>query len=159
MAEEYSTPMVVTGFEPVDILQGILMCIAQLEAGTYRVENQYARAVRRGGNPRAQGLIAEIFEPADAAWRGMGIISGGGFAIRGEYSVFDARNRFAMSLPDLSREECGACRAASVLTGEMAPDLCGEFGSGCTPEHPLGAPMVSTEGACAAYFRYRNTAS
>lgn len=159
MAEEYSTPIVVTGFEAVDILQGLLMCITQLEAGISSVENQYARVVRRAGNPRALELMAEVFEPVDAAWRGMGIISGGGFAIRGKYSLFDARNRFETSLPGVPREECGTCRAAEVLTGEMAPDLCGEFGSGCTPEHPLGAPMVSTEGACAAYYRYRSTAS
>lgn len=155
IASAYSVPMVVTGFEPVDILQGILMCLRQLESGSCEVENQYARVVRRSGNLQALELISTVFEPADREWRGLGLIPGGGYAFRNEFNGFDAEGRFDTGEPGAGEPEPGACMSARVLTGEILPRECPGFGTECTPEHPLGAPMVSSEGACAAYLRYR----
>jgi hydrogenase expression/formation protein HypD len=148
--------MVVTGFEPLDLLQGIHMLVTQLERGEARVENQYARAVERAGNRRAQELVARVFEVTDRKWRGLGAIAGSGLALRPEFRAFDALERFALT--DLTADEPAECRAGEVLQGLLKPPACPAFGTRCTPERPLGAPMVSTEGACAAYFQYARTA-
>ncbi len=153
IAEKYHTPIVVTGFEPIDILQGIYMCIKQLEAGTTKVENQYSRSVTWEGNQTAQKLVAEIFEPTDRQWRGIGTIPDSGLRLREEYSKFDALNQF--KLEDQVAEESSDCISGLILQGIKKPHQCPAFGKNCTPEHPLGAPMVSSEGACAAYYRYQ----
>jgi hydrogenase expression/formation protein HypD len=155
IAERHRVPITVTGFEPVDILQGILLTVRQLEADTCMVENQYARAVRPEGNMRAKALLAEVFEVCDKAWRGIGIIPRSGYRLREEYADFDAERRFDVST--VTASESPLCIAGSVLQGLKKPADCSAFASLCTPEHPLGAPMVSGEGACAAYFRYRGS--
>ncbi len=155
LAEKYKVPIVVTGFEPLDILEGLHMCVTQLEKGTYRVENQYHRSVTRGGNQDAVALINRVFRPSDRKWRGIGEIPGSGLEFTEDYSSFDASVRFGVE--EMSVEEPSECISGLVLTGERKPDQCPAFGEACTPQHPLGAPMVSTEGACAAYFRYRRT--
>ena len=152
LAETYHTPMVITGFEPVDILQGITMAVSQLEAGRAEVENQYARMVRREGNPAALAVIDEVFEIADRTWRGIGLIPDSGYRIRARYREFDAEERF--SVGHIEARESPLCIAGSVLQGIRKPHECTAFGRECTPEFPLGAPMVSSEGACAAYYRY-----
>lgn len=152
LAERYRTPIVVTGFEPVDILQGILMTVRQLEEGRAEVENQYARIVRREGNPAARAVIGEVYTVTDRAWRGIGIIPQSGYRLRPSYAAFDAELRFEVG--DLVAHESPLCIAGSVLQGLRKPHECPAFGTTCTPEHPLGAPMVSSEGACAAYHRY-----
>lgn len=152
LAREFGVPVVVTGFEPVDLLQGILMCVQQLEQGRAVVENQYSRAVRREGNLAAKALVREMFEPLDRKWRGIGVIPLSGLALRRAWQEFDAERRFA--LPPAEVEEPAACISGLVLQGAKKPTECPEFGRGCTPERPLGAPMVSSEGACAAYYRY-----
>jgi hydrogenase expression/formation protein HypD len=154
IAREFQVPIVVTGFEPVDILQGVLSCVRQLEAGRAEVQNQYARSVRRGGNPEAQALIREIFRVVPRRWRGIGAIAESGLGLAPAYAAFDAEQRFgpaAVSGPDPTSE----CRSGDVLRGLLKPLECPAFGARCTPERPLGAPMVSSEGACAAYYRYR----
>jgi hydrogenase expression/formation protein HypD len=153
LAAKYRVPIVVTGFEPLDILQGVLMCVRQLEAGRAEVENQYARAVQREGNRPAQDLIRDVFEIVPRVWRGVGEIARSGFALREPYRAFDALRRFQI-VPRGSGEG-GECIAGLVLQGIKKPFECPAFGTRCTPEHPLGAPMVSSEGACAAYYRYR----
>lgn len=155
LAREFGVPVVVTGFEPVDLLQGILMCVRQLEEGRTEVENQYARAVRREGNPAAKALVREMFEPVDRKWRGIGVIPHSGLALRAGWKEFDAERRFA--LPEAEVQESATCISGLVLQGAKKPFECPEFGRGCTPERPLGAPMVSSEGACAAYYRYSRT--
>jgi hydrogenase expression/formation protein HypD len=155
IAERFSIPIVVTGFEPVDILQGILMAVEQLEHGRASVENQYSRVVRKEGNTRAQRLMERVFEVADRKWRGMGMIPDSGLRINARYSAFDAEVEFAVDA--ISAEESPLCIAGDVLTGRQKPLSCPAFGHECTPAHPLGAPMVSSEGACAAYFRYGDT--
>ena len=153
IAAKYRVPIVITGFEPVDILQGVLMAVRQLEEGRSEVENQYARAVRDGGNPRAQDLIREVFQIVPREWRGLGEIPASGLGFAPEYSAFDAGQKFpASSQPDAGDN---GCMSGLVLQGRLRPDECPHFGSACTPEHPLGATMVSGEGACAAYYRYR----
>jgi hydrogenase expression/formation protein HypD len=153
--EEFRLPIVVTGFEPLDLLEGILACVRQLERGERRVANQYARSVRREGNAAARDLVQEIYQVCDRPWRGLGVIKQGGLELRPGWEQFDARRRFALeTLPIL---ESSVCRSADVLSGRMKPPQCESFGIGCTPDSPLGAPMVSSEGACAAYFRYRCT--
>jgi hydrogenase expression/formation protein HypD len=152
LAREFGTPVVVTGFEPTDLLEGTLMAVRQLEQGRAEVENQYARAVRRAGNAAALKVVAEVFEVCDREWRGLGVIRGSGLRLRAGYEGFDAERRFGLGAR--SREEAGACRAGEVLQGVLRPTACEAFGKACTPEHPLGAPMVSNEGACAAYYRY-----
>jgi hydrogenase expression/formation protein HypD len=153
LARQYGVPIVVTGFEPLDILQGVLMCLRQLEAGRAEVENQYTRAVQRHGNQVAQHLLQEVFQTVPRRWRGMGEIPHSGFALRPAYAAFDAEQRFglAQSAADTASE----CISGLVLQGRLKPHECTAFGTRCTPEHPLGAPMVSSEGACAAYYRYR----
>ena len=153
IAKRYSSPIVVTGFEPVDILEGILMCVLQLETGRCEVENQYVRSVRQEGNRPARDLIGEIFQVIDRRWRGVGDIGRSGFGIAEAYAKFDAERKFGAVV---YMDECaGECIAGLILQGIRKPEDCPAFGSNCTPERPLGAPMVSSEGACAAYYRYR----
>jgi hydrogenase expression/formation protein HypD len=158
LASAYRVPIVVTGFEPIDILQGVLQTVRQLETGRAEVENAYARAVRAAGNARARALMDEVFEIVDRAWRGMGTIPGSGLALRGAYRDFDAQARWGgrdAAAREEVAEEPGECIAGLVLQGLKRPADCPAFGTRCTPERPLGAPMVSSEGACAAYHRYR----
>jgi len=153
IADEFAVPIVVTGFEPLDILEGIERCVAQLEAGRAEVENAYARAVRSEGNRHAQALLAEVFAPAERRWRGLGVIADSGLVLQGAYADFDAQRRFGALTP--GAESSGPCISGAILTGQQRPTDCPAFGSRCTPERPLGATMVSSEGACAAYYRYR----
>jgi len=150
---EYGVPIVVTGFEPLDILEGIYMCLQQLELGRHNVENQYLRVVQREGNQKAMELMQKVFIPADRKWRGIGQIPESGFSIRDEYSKFDAGRKYDVST--IAVEESSICISGDVLRGIRKPHECAAFGEDCTPEHPLGALMVSSEGACAAYYRYR----
>ena len=150
IASGFRVPIVVTGFEPVDLLEGILMLVRQLEEGRFEVENQYVRSVRREGNREAREVVAEVFEPADRAWRGIGMIPQSGLRLRDRYRAFDAERRFPR--PGAPASESEVCIAGRVLQGRAKPFECPAFGGECTPDHPLGAPMVSTEGACAAYF-------
>ena len=152
VAERHRIPIVVTGFEPLDLLEGIWMCVRALEEGRVGVENQYRRVVRREGNPAAKRLLAEVFEVSDRAWRGIGTIPDSGWRLREAYRTFDAQRRFEVE--DVTAEEDPACIAGEILRGIRKPPSCEAFGTRCTPEHPLGAPMVSNEGACAAYYRY-----
>jgi hydrogenase expression/formation protein HypD len=153
IAEKYETPIVVTGFEPLDLLQGIYMVVQALEEGRIGVENQYARAVTRDGNVAAQRLVMQVFEVADRTWRGIGTIPMSGYRLRPEFASFDAERRFGVG--DVRAQESPLCIAGEILRGQMKPHQCSAFGTLCTPQHPLGAPMVSAEGACAAYFTYR----
>jgi hydrogenase expression/formation protein HypD len=153
LAARYRVPIVVTGFEPVDILQGVLLCIQQLESGRAEVENQYSRCVRKEGNRPAQQLVQDVFEVVPRKWRGVGEIPRSGLGLRDAYRAFDAEQRFGLG--DLHVEEPAECRSGEVLQGLIKPRECAAFGTRCTPEHPLGATMVSSEGACAAYYRYR----
>jgi hydrogenase expression/formation protein HypD len=152
IAARYRVPLVVTGFEPADILEGVLMCVRQLESGRAEVENQYGRAVRREGNVAAQHTVAEVFEVSDRTWRGIGEIPASGLRLRAGYRRFDAGQRFPVDVGHVS--EPAACISGLVLQGVRKPCECPEFGTRCTPEHPRGAPMVSSEGACAAYYLY-----
>lgn len=153
LAARHRVPIVATGFEPLDLLQGIHLCVRQLEAGRAEVENQYARAVRADGNAAARAMLAEVFEVAAQTWRGIGEIAGSGLRLRAAYAVHDARRRFDVG--HLEAHETGECRGGEVLQGLLAPTACPAFATRCTPETPLGATMVSSEGACAAYHRYR----
>lgn len=153
IAKKYKVPIVVTGFEPVDLLQGILMCVTQLEHGRAGVENQYKRSVRRDGNTEAQKLIREIFAVSNRKWRGIGEISNSGLCVAEKYSEFDAELKFGLA--DYDAPESPDCISGLVMQGRAKPSECAAFGTKCTPEKPLGAPMVSSEGACAAYHRYR----
>lgn len=153
LARRYRVPIVVTGFEPLDILQGVLMCVTQLETGRAEVENQYTRSVRPEGNREAQRIMREVFEVRTREWRGIGSIPESGLELREKYAAFDAVRRFELaSAPDAGP---GECISGLVLQGQRKPAECPAFGTRCTPEHPLGATMVSSEGACAAYYRYR----
>jgi hydrogenase expression/formation protein HypD len=154
LALRYKVPIVVTGFEPLDILQGIYMCIKQLEEGRAQVENQYVRTVRRLGNENALKIIREVFAIAPRKWRGIGEIAHSGLVLKSSYAHFDADLRFNVS--GYCVEEDNECMSGLVLQGQKKPSQCPAFAARCTPEHPLGATMVSTEGACAAYYRYRN---
>jgi len=153
LARHFSVPMVVTGFEPVDILRGVLMCVEQLESGRAEVTNAYARAVRPAGNVHAQRVMQEVFVVVDRNWRGLGPIPRSGLALRPALAAFDAAQKFALG-PAAATESTECC-AGAILRGTLRPPECPAFGSRCTPEHPLGAPMVSSEGACSAYYRYR----
>ncbi|WP_414663253.1 hydrogenase formation protein HypD [Horticoccus sp. 23ND18S-11] len=157
IAAEFRAPIVVTGFEPVDILQGLLQCVRQLEAGRAEVENAYARVVRPEGNAPARALVHEAFVVEDRNWRGLGPIPASGWGLRPELAAYDAPRKFglAAAVP----VEAGECISGSIMRGVMKPHQCPAFGTRCTPEHPIGAPMVSSEGACAAYYRYRHRAS
>ena len=152
IAAKYRVPIIVTGFEPLDILEGMLLAVRQLEEGRHDVENQYVRAVRREGNQPAQDLVSRVFELVDRNWRGIGAIPRSGLGIREEFAAFDAERRFAVG--EIRTSEPTVCRAGDVLRGVIKPMECPAFGTLCTPEHPLGAPMVSSEGACAAYYNY-----
>ena len=153
ISAEYRVPIVVTGFEPLDILEGVLLCVKQLEAGRAGVENQYSRAVRPEGNRHAQNLIAEVFRIVPRRWRGIGDIAGSGLALADSYNDYDAERRFGCVRTQ--NERISECISGLVLRGERKPPDCPAFGTRCTPEHPLGVTMVSTEGACAAYHRFR----
>jgi hydrogenase expression/formation protein HypD len=153
IAEKHRIPIVVTGFEPLDLLRGVLACVRQLEAGRAFVENRYPRAVRRQGNPVARARIDEVFVVSDRSWRGLGEIPRSGYTLAPRYAAFDAEKVFDVS--GVSAAEPEECRAGLVLQGRLRPTECPEFSRRCTPEHPLGATMVSSEGACAAYFHYR----
>ena len=153
IAKKYDVPIVVTGFEPVDILQGISMAVRQLEEGRAEVENQYSRTVQREGNRAAQKLLLEVFETVDRAWRGIGEIPLSGYKLRAAYAEFDAEKIFDVG--EIRAQESTACIAGIILRGLKKPRECPVFGTECTPEHPVGAPMVSSEGACAAYYHYR----
>ena len=153
IAQKYRVPIVVTGFEPVDILQGIFMCIRQLEQGRAEVENQYTRSVRREGNLPAQKLISEVFCVVPRKWRGVGEIPQSGLGLQKKYAEFDAETRFGIA--HHTAEEPAECMSGLILQGIKKPHECPAFGDRCTPEHPLGATMVSSEGACAAYYHYR----
>ena len=152
LASKYRVPIVITGFEPIDILQGILMTVRQLEEGRAEVENQYARVVRREGNRSAQELMQNVFEITDRSWRGIGTILKSGYRLRDEFAAYDAENVFDVAA--IHTQESPLCIAGQVMQGFKKPHDCSAFGIQCTPEHPLGAPMVSSEGACAAYFHY-----
>lgn len=156
IAEKYRVPIVVTGFEPLDLLQGIHMAVKALEEGRWGVENQYARAVTRDGNPPAQKLVAEVFEVCDRKWRGIGTIPQSGLRLREEFRAHDAERKFDVG--GISAEESPLCIAGQVLQGIRKPNECPAFGKQCNPERPLGAPMVSSEGACSAYYRYARLA-
>lgn len=153
LAKKFRVPMVVTGFEPLDILQGVYMCVRQLEEGRAEVENQYARTVRPGGNPSAQAMIREVFRVISRKWRGVGEIAASGLGLAERYRAFDAEIRFGVV--DRAVLEPAICQSGRVLQGLIKPCECPAFGTVCTPENPLGATMVSNEGACAAYYRYR----
>ena len=152
LADEFQTPIVITGFEPLDLLEGIYRCVQMLEAGRSGVENQYARVVRREGNRHARQLLSEVFVPADRKWRGIGVIERSGYRLSPAYESFDAERRF--SVRELSVAECEQCISGQILQGLRKPHQCSAFGKACTPETPLGATMVSSEGACAAYYHY-----
>jgi hydrogenase expression/formation protein HypD len=153
IARKYHVPIVVTGFEPVDILQGLVMCVRQLEEGRAEVENQYTRAVKREGNASAQKLIQEVFQVVPRKWRGIGEIPSSGLGLRDAYREFDAEERFSVAAQCV--DESPECISGLILQGVKKPHECPAFATRCTPEHPLGATMVSSEGACAAYYRYR----
>ncbi len=153
IAIKYRVPIVVTGFEPLDILQGVYMCVRQLEEGRAEVENQYTRSVRREGNRPAQQLVSEVFQVVPRKWRGVGEIPQSGLGLASEYAAYDAELRF--NLASYTAEEDTECVSGLVLRGIRKPHECSAFGTRCTPEHPLGATMVSNEGACAAYYHYR----
>jgi hydrogenase expression/formation protein HypD len=152
LAEKYHMPCVVTGFEPADVMQGIEMLLAQILKGESRVEIQYRRAVTWEGNPKAQAILERVFIPCDAIWRGLGVLPGSGLRIRPQLSMFDAAK--VLDLPEIAGMENTACRCGEVLKGKLAPFDCPLFGGVCTPEAPLGACMVSSEGTCAAAYRY-----
>jgi hydrogenase expression/formation protein HypD len=152
IADAYGVPIVVTGFEPLDIIQGILATVRQLERGEHAVGNAYARAVTREGNRPAQAILGRVFREVDRKWRGIGTIPMSGWALAQEFSEFDAEGRFHVE--DIAPQESPLCIAGQILQGMKKPLDCEAFGGECTPEHPLGATMVSAEGACAAYYRY-----
>lgn len=152
LAEAYRLPIVVTGFEPLDLLQGIYLTIDALEAGRWGLENQYRRAVQRHGNVPAQRMIEQVFEVCDRQWRGLGMIPDSGYRLRPAFARFDATRRFDVA--SVQTQESPLCLAGEILQGRAKPPACSAFGSLCTPDHPLGAPMVSSEGVCAAYYQY-----
>ena len=153
LVRRHHVPIVVTGFEPVDLLEGVHRCVLQLEQGRAEVENAYARAVRADGNPTARALVNEVFTVVPRKWRGLGEIPASGLGLAPAYAGFDAERRFDVGT--ISTQESAECQSGLVLQGRKKPHECPAFGTRCTPEHPLGATMVSAEGACAAYYRYR----
>ncbi|MEO3757476.1 hydrogenase formation protein HypD [Mycobacterium sp. B14F4] len=153
LCDKYGIPIVVTGFEPLDILEGIRRTVIQLEAGRHELENAYPRAVQDAGNPAAKAMLTDVFEVTDRAWRGIGMIPSSGWRLSHAYREYDAEHRFAVS--DIRTEESTLCRSGEVLQGLIKPHECAAFGTVCTPRNPLGATMVSSEGACAAYYLYR----
>lgn len=155
IVEKYKVPIVVTGFEPIDLLQGILMAVKQLENNEYKLENQYSRVVKAEGNKEAIKLLRKVFDVEDREWRGIGTIPGSGFELQKDYQRFDANLKFDIQIK--KAEESKECMAGQVLRGLMKPHECPQFGKKCTPSSPLGAPMVSSEGACAAYYHFSQT--
>lgn len=153
IAHEHRVPIIVTGFEPVDILEGVLLCVKQLESGRTEVENAYSRAVRTEGNTHARKIVEQVFEVADRNWRGIGVIPGSGLAVKPAYAHYDAARRHQPRTG--GAVESTECISGAIMRGVSKPVHCPAFGSRCTPDHPLGAPMVSSEGACAAYYKYR----
>jgi len=153
IAEEHRVPIVVTGFEPLDLAKGILAAVRQLEAGSAVAENAYGRVVTFEGNRAAQAVIRRVFEPCDRKWRGIGLIPMSGWGLRQEFTAFDAEKRF--SVDAIQPQESPVCIAGQILQGNRKPTDCSAFATDCTPQHPLGATMVSSEGTCAAYYRYR----
>ncbi|WP_151081926.1 hydrogenase formation protein HypD [Nocardioides cynanchi] len=153
LADRYGVPIVVTGFEPLDILEGIRRTVTQLEEGRHELENAYPRAVPDEGNPTAMAMLRDVFEVTDRTWRGIGMIPGSGWKLSERYADLDAERRF--SVTDLHTAESPLCRSGEVLQGLIKPHECAAFGQECTPRRPLGATMVSSEGACAAYYTYR----
>ncbi len=152
IAERYKVPIVVTGFEPVDLLQGLIMLVKQLNEGRYEVENQYVRSVRREGNHSAMEIMDKLFERSDRIWRGIGSLPMSGLRLKREYQQFDAEEKFSLS--HIQANEDPDCISGLIMQGEKKPFDCTHFGKRCNPENPIGAPMVSTEGVCSAYFRY-----
>jgi len=152
LADTFHVPIVVTGFEPLDLLDGIRRAVIQLERGEARVENAYERIVSYAGNLEAQQLLGRVFEVTDRAWRGIGVIPKSGWRLNADYREFDAEERFAIT--GIRTEESPLCKSGDVLRGAIKPAECPAFGKQCTPRHPLGATMVSSEGACAAYYNY-----
>ncbi|HXD26422.1 MAG TPA: hydrogenase formation protein HypD, partial [Propionibacteriaceae bacterium] len=153
LAEKFQIPIVVTGFEPLDILEGIRLTVGQLERGEHEVENAYGRVVLPEGNPAARALVEDVFQVTDRGWRGIGVIPDSGWRLAEKYREFDAEYRFDVT--DIDTEESSVCRSGEVLQGLIKPHECAAFGKECTPRNPLGATMVSSEGACAAYYLYR----
>lgn len=156
IARDYRAPIIITGFEPVDILEGILLCVKQLESDRTEVENAYSRAVRTEGNTHARTIVETVFEIADRDWRGIGVIPQSGLAVREKFAAYDAAKRFPLTTSNANA--CTECISGEIMRGVKKPHDCPAFGTRCTPEFPLGAPMVSSEGACAAYYRYRSRA-
>ncbi len=156
IVDKYNIPIVVTGFEPIDLLQGILMVVKQLEQGSSELENQYSRVVRTEGNLKAMEMIQNVFEVQDRVWRGIGNIPESGYEINAQYAAYDANLKFKVDIPDSPENE--ECIAGQVLKGIKKPKDCPQFGKKCKPEFPLGAPMVSSEGACAAYYHFSQAA-
>ena len=156
IATQYRAPIIITGFEPVDILEGILLCVRQLEQGRSEVENAYSRAVHAEGNLHARRIVEQVFEIADRDWRGIGVIPMSGLSLRSAFRAYDANARF--TLAKSGTNAAGECISGEIMRGVRKPHDCPAFGTRCNPEHPLGAPMVSSEGACAAYYRYRSRA-
>jgi hydrogenase expression/formation protein HypD len=152
LVERYRVPIVVTGFEPLDVLEGIRRTVMQLEGGQAQLDNAYPRAVTREGNRPAQAMLADVFETVDRPWRGIGVIPQSGWRLSERYRKFDAELRFAVQ--EIATLESSLCRSGEVLRGRLKPNQCPAFGTICTPRTPLGATMVSTEGACAAYYQY-----
>jgi len=152
LAKKYKVPIVVTGFEPVDILQGILMAVKQLEKGSFEVENQYTRIVTKEGNLSAQDIIKKVFTITDIAWRGLDVIPQSGYAVSDNYAAYDAMKKFNVNIEEAP--ESKECMAGDIMKGKIKPRQCPAFGKKCTPQNPLGAPMVSSEGACAAYYHF-----
>ena len=157
IAHEHKAPIIITGFEPVDILEGLLLCIKQLEEGRTEVENAYSRAVRPEGNPTAKKIVEEVFEISDRDWRGIGVIPRSGLALRTAYAQYDSALRLKPANAKAAADT--VCISGEIMRGVKKPMDCPAFGTRCKPEHPLGAPMVSSEGACAAYYRYRSRAA
>ncbi len=154
--DRFRIPVVITGFEPLDLLHGILEALRQLEGGRPAVANCYARSARRVGNSDAQEIMKQVYEVADCDWRGFGNIKGGGLRLRDDFAAFDAKLRFGLSDDRLHRHTPELCLSAEVMSGRLKPPQCPFFGKQCTPDTPLGAPMVSSEGACSAYMRYQS---
>jgi hydrogenase expression/formation protein HypD len=157
LVERYRVPIVVTGFEPLDVLEGIRRAVLQLESGQAELDNAYPRAVQPEGNPVAQAVVREVFTTCDRAWRGIGVIPQSGWELSDDYADFDAERRFDVA--GITTMESGLCRSGEVLQGLIKPFQCEAFGKECTPRSPLGAPMVSSEGACAAYYQFRRLES
>ncbi len=154
LVKKYKVPIIVTGFEPLDILQGILMVVKQLEEGRAEVENQYTRMVKEEGNESAQEIITKVFGVGDQIWRGIGTIPDSGYQINAAYEAYDADKKFKIQIKEVPENE--QCIAGEIMKGIKKPFECTAFGKLCTPQNPLGAPMVSSEGACAAYYNFQD---